>query len=108
MEFEVVQEVVKIKQVLADTEYKAERIASPQDAYNIISKEIADEDREVFFVVCLNTKNEVNAIHRCHVGSLNASIVNPREVFKSAILNNSMSIVIGHNHPSYHVLNIVS
>ena len=62
---------------------------------------IGSEDREVLLVLCLNTKNDVVAIHRCHVGSLNSSIVHPREVFKSAILNNAASIIISHNHPSF-------
>jgi DNA repair protein RadC len=57
----------------------------------------------VFFVMCLNTKNRVVAVHRCHVGGLNASIVMPREVFKSAILNNSASIIVSHQHPSQDV-----
>lgn len=56
-------------------------------------KFIGDEDRGVFFVMCLNTKNRVVAVHRFHVGSLNASIVSPREVFKATILNNSASIM---------------
>ncbi|ATO39209.1 DNA repair protein RadC (plasmid) [Geobacillus thermodenitrificans] len=50
--------------------------------------------------MCLNTKNEVVAVHRCHIGSLNSSIVHPREVFKAAILNNSASIIVAHQHPS--------
>nr|WP_041265050.1 JAB domain-containing protein [Geobacillus thermodenitrificans] len=50
--------------------------------------------------MCLNTKNEVVAVHRCHIGSLNASIVHPREVFKAAILNNAASIIVAHQHPS--------
>ncbi|RBW68093.1 JAB domain-containing protein [Bacillus taeanensis] len=48
----------------------------------------------------LNIKNRVVAVHRCHVGSLDASIVHAREVFKSAILNNSASIICAHQHPS--------
>ncbi|ATP79342.1 TPA_asm: DNA repair protein RadC [Listeria monocytogenes] len=50
--------------------------------------------------MCLNTKNNVVAVHRCHVGSLNSSIVHPREVFKSAILNNVASVILAHQHPS--------
>ena len=49
--------------------------------------------------MCLNIKNNVVAVHRCHVGSLNSSIVHPREVFKSAILNNAASVIVGHQHP---------
>jgi DNA repair protein RadC len=51
-------------------------------------------------VVCLDTKNQPTAINICHIGSLNASIVHPRECFKPAILSNAASILIGHNHPS--------
>ena len=49
--------------------------------------------------MCLNAKNRVVAVHRCHVGGLNVSLVIPREVFKSAILNNSASIIVSHQHP---------
>ncbi len=50
--------------------------------------------------VCLDTKNQPTAINICHIGSLNASIVHPRECFKPAILSNAASILVGHNHPS--------
>lgn len=75
-------------------------IKGPQDGAKIASRFIGNDDREVFFVMCLNTKNHVVAVHRCHVGSLNASIVHPREVFKSAILNNTASIIVAHQYPS--------
>ncbi|MGG0888947.1 JAB domain-containing protein [Cytobacillus horneckiae] len=98
---EMVKEIVRIKQVITKGEVERERIASPQDAADIATKYIGDEDREVFLVLVLNTKNQVNAVHRCHVGSINSSIVHPREVMKTAILNNGASIVVAHNHPSY-------
>lgn len=59
-----------------------------------------DKDREHFIVVSLDTKNQPVSINICHIGSLNASIVHPREVMKSAILSNAASILVGHNHPS--------
>lgn len=98
---EMVKEIVRIKQVVTKGEIAREKIASPQDAVAIATKYIGDEDREVFLVMVLNTKNQVNAVHRCHVGSINASIVHPREVMKAAILNNGASIIVAHNHPSY-------
>ena len=105
MKMETIFEVVKIKQVLRDVEVQQSmRIRSPQDAADIAASFIGDEDREVFLVMCLNSKNQVNAVHRCHVGSINSSIVHPREVFKSAILNNSASIIVAHNHPSQDVM----
>lgn len=61
---------------------------------------LGDVDREHFVVICLDTKNQPTCIQTVHIGSLNASIVHPREVLKSALLSNSASIIVGHNHPS--------
>ncbi|GAE26242.1 DNA repair protein RadC [Halalkalibacter wakoensis JCM 9140] len=80
--------------------YQKRKVQSPQDAYDLLKPMLVDEDREKFLVVCLSTKNEPVAINVCHVGSLNASIVHPREVMKVAILANSASIIVAHNHPS--------
>jgi DNA repair protein RadC len=96
-----IYEIQRIKQVIQEVEGGEKYIIrSPEDAAKIASYFIGDEDREVFFVMCLNTKNHVVAVHRCHVGALNASIVHPREVLKTAILNNSASIIVAHQHPS--------
>ena len=101
---EKVYEIQRIKQVIQEVEGGEQYIVrSPEDGAKIASQFIGDDDREVFFVMSLNTKNRVVAVHRCHVGSLNSSIVSPREVFKSAILNNSASIIVSHQHPSQNV-----
>lgn len=98
---EKIYEIQQIKQVIKEIEGGEKHIVwSPIDAAELASTIIGDEDREVFLVMCLNTKNRIIAVYRCHVGSLNASIVHPREVFKSAILNNSSSIILSHQHPS--------
>ncbi|RBW68270.1 JAB domain-containing protein [Bacillus taeanensis] len=98
---EKIYEIQRIKQVIQEFDGGEEHvIRTPQDAANIASQFIGEDDREVFFVMCLNMKNRVVAVHRCHVGSLDASIVHAREVFKSAILNNSASIICSHQHPS--------
>src|SRR5699024_12129971 len=60
--------------------YKDRVICSPQDGYNLIKEFLGDVDREHFVVVCLDTKNQPTAINVCHFGSLNSSIVHPREV----------------------------
>jgi len=52
------------------------------------------------FCYVFDTKNNAIAVHRCHVGSLNSSLVHPREVFKSVILNNAAGIIVAHQHPS--------
>lgn len=73
---------------------------NPEDGYHLLKQFLGDADREYFVVVCLDTKNQPTAINICHIGSLNASIVHPRECFKPAILSNAASILVGHNHPS--------
>lgn len=95
-------EVVRIKQEIKETEHPSAwyKVSSPEDVVAIAEKEIADEDREVFFIACLNTKGKVVAIQRAHVGALAASIVNVRESFKSAIMNNASAILAFHQHPS--------
>lgn len=102
MELKPVFEVVRIKQVIREVEapFASYQIKSPEDAKELAQAQIADEDREVFLVMMLNTKNHVIGLHRAHVGSLNASIVHPREVMKCAILNNAASIIVSHQHPS--------
>jgi len=56
--------------------------------------------REHFVVVLLNARHEVEAVETVSIGSLNASIVHPREVFTAAIRASAASIVLVHNHPS--------
>lgn len=80
--------------------YKGRSVKSPEDGYELLKLFLADKDREHFVVVSLDTKNQPVSINVCHIGSLNASIVHPREVMKSAILSNAASIIVGHNHPS--------
>ncbi|EEM37651.1 DNA repair protein RadC [Bacillus thuringiensis serovar sotto str. T04001] len=101
---ETTYEIVKIRQVREEVDIPRKKITGPDTAAEIATYFIGDDDREIFLVMCLNTQNEVVAVHRCHVGSLNSSVVHPRDVFKSAILNNSFSIVVAHQHPSGMVL----
>lgn len=80
--------------------YKDRNIRSPQDGYKLFKQFLGELDREYFVVMCLDVKNQPTAINVCHIGSLNASIVHPREVMKTAIMSNSASIIVAHNHPS--------
>lgn len=94
-------DIVQIKLVREKTIlYQNRKIRSPQDANELLSKFLGLVDREHFLVMCLDTKNQPTCIQTVHIGSLNSSIVHPREVFKTAILSNSASIIVAHNHPS--------
>ena len=57
-------------------------------------------DQEQFVVACLDTKHRVQCIVKVTVGTLDASLVHPREVFKPAIIEGSAAILLSHNHPS--------
>ncbi|WP_137743748.1 RadC family protein [Robertmurraya siralis] len=80
--------------------YKERSVRSPEDGYRLLKLFLEEKDREHFIVASLDTKNQPVSINVCHIGSLNASLVHPREVMKSAILSNAASIIVGHNHPS--------
>lgn len=75
-------------------------IRSPEDGANYLMAEMRNLKQEHFVALYLNTKNQV--IHRqtIFIGSLNSSIVHPREVFKEAIKRSAASIICAHNHPS--------
>jgi DNA repair protein RadC len=76
------------------------RIRSSANAYNVLREYLADTDREIFCVLCLDRKNGVIGLNTVSIGSLTTSVVHPREVFKPAILSNSSSVLLSHNHPS--------
>lgn len=75
------------------------QIKTPTDVFKLLA-DLKYKDREYFVVLCLNTRNRVICINTVSIGSLNASLVHCREVFKPAILANSQSIILAHNHPS--------
>lgn len=77
-------------------------IKSPDDAATI-GKEfmyIHREPEEYMYMICMNVKNKVIGIFEISHGTVNASLVTPREVFQKALLANSVSIILMHNHPS--------
>ncbi len=101
LELETIIEVVRVKQEVMErpVEYKTGMISSSY-AGEFGIREIGNEASEVVLVVVLNTKNEINAIHRVFTGSLNTSVAHPREIFRTAIINNGARIMLFHNHPS--------
>jgi DNA repair protein RadC len=80
--------------------YKPRYISTPKDAAVLVKDFLAFSDREVVVAVYLDTKNQPTAISTISVGTLNSSLVHPREVFKGAVLSNAAGMVIAHNHPS--------
>lgn len=75
-------------------------IRSPEDVSELMMEELRYLQKEHFVCLFLNTKNQVIGQETLSMGSLNASIVHPREVFRSAIKRSSAAIICVHNHPS--------
>lgn len=93
--------IVSVKLVREkDAIYGAKTIRNPEELASIARKFLDNTDREVFLAINFSTANTINSIHVVSIGSLDKTIVHPREVFKAAILSNSSSIALAHNHPS--------
>lgn len=75
-------------------------IRTPDDVAAIVMPTLRHELQEHATVLVLSTKNHVLGIMTIGIGSLNACIVHPREVFRAAILSNAASVIFVHNHPS--------
>ena len=75
-------------------------IRRPEDTLPVLEAELSELAYERFIALELNTKNHVTAVLPVSSGSLNASIVHPRELFQRAILANCASLILAHNHPS--------
>ncbi|WP_026569810.1 MULTISPECIES: DNA repair protein RadC [Sediminibacillus] len=75
-------------------------IRSPEDGADYIMEEMRNLNQEHFVVIFLNTKNQILHRQTIFIGSLNASIVHPREVFREAVKRSAASIICAHNHPS--------
>jgi len=84
-------------------EYKPEEryvIRSPEDGADYVMEEMRNLNQEHFVALFLNTKNQIIHSQTIFIGSLNASIVHPREVFREAVKRSAASIIVAHNHPS--------
>jgi DNA repair protein RadC len=78
--------------------YKSKELTDPEKVYRLIKSKLKNYHKEHFYLIALNSRN--HSIAEVSVGSLNASIVHPREVFGEAIKNKAASVIFVHNHPS--------
>ncbi|NLM38064.1 MAG: DNA repair protein RadC [Firmicutes bacterium] len=75
-------------------------LSSPQEVAGFLMPRLRFFDQEHFLTLHLNTKNRLLSIETISIGTLDASLVHPREVFKAAIRQSSASLILAHNHPS--------
>lgn len=94
-------QVYKLRLVRSSTRsVKVEVVKQPEDAANALRVYLENEDREHFVALMLDVKGRIIGIHTISIGTINETLVHPREVFKAAILSNAHAIIVGHNHPS--------
>ena len=93
-----VLKVSLIRESVTTADYRT--ISDPYAAAQILRAHLDNADREHCVALLLDTRNQVIGIHTVSIGTLNSSLVHPREVFKAAILASAASIILGHNHPS--------
>ena len=100
MNHELKQVDVRLKLVDKEGVFSMESIDTPAKAVSIMAPILAELDREEVCVVNLDGKNHPINFNIVSIGSLNASLVTGREVYKSAVLSNAARVIMLHNHPS--------
>ena len=80
--------------------YDAEGISNPGSVAAFAKKILEGVDREYVLVVSVNTANRPTAVEVVSIGTVNAALAEPREIFKHAILANAYGIIMAHNHTS--------
>jgi DNA repair protein RadC len=83
-----------------EPELKDFDVKDPEAVVKAIRSSIKDKAKEHFKLILLNPRNKIIGISTISMGTLNASLVHPREVFKDAITHSAASVVLAHNHPS--------
>ena len=91
---------VELGRRLAAARPSRPRVRCPEDVSRLLMAGMRDLDREHFYVVLLNTKHYVVGVDLISIGTLNGSMVHPREVFRAAIRRGAAALILVHNHPS--------
>ena len=79
---------------------KLVQISSPQAVYDVMKEDVKGLAQEKFWVLGVNYKNQIHLKQLISVGTVNESIIHPREVFKGMVVANASAIILVHNHPS--------
>ena len=78
--------------------YKSKELTNPEKVFKFMRSKIKDYSKEHFYVIALNSRNW--SVSEISIGTLDSSLVHPREVFSEAIKNKAASVIFVHNHPS--------
>ncbi len=75
-------------------------VCNPQVIFNLYHEQMNENKQEKLMAILLDTKKQIIAAKIIFIGTINSSIVHPREIFKEAIINSAVNIILVHNHPS--------
>lgn len=74
-------------------------VRNPDDAIKVVAEDLADQVREVVYVINIDARGHVLSVYQAGLGTTDHALVTGKDVFQSAILSNASSIIIIHNHP---------
>ncbi len=97
MQIKAIFEINKRKK---QNENKVQKIRNAEDVFNYFREELENKKKEYFYALLLDSKNKIIKKELVSIGTLDSSLVHPREIFKGAIKNSAASIILVHNHPS--------
>lgn len=89
-----------VQEAVANVKCDAPHVAADFWRRELIKHPAYDDEKEMLFVLCLNTKLHIKQVSLVSLGSMNESTAHPREIFRAAIAGGSYAIVLMHNHPS--------
>jgi DNA repair protein RadC len=95
--FEISKRLIKEENL---NKHKSIIVRSPKDIFPLLKEKIINFHKEYYMAVSLDNRNKVISIDIISIGTLNSSLIHPRETFEVAIKNHAGSIIICHNHPS--------
>ena len=78
--------------------YKSKELTDPEKVYRLVKNKLKDFNKEHFYLISLNSRNY--SVSEISLGTLDANLVHPREVFSEAIKSKAASVILVHNHPS--------
>ncbi|MBF0586779.1 DNA repair protein RadC [Prosthecochloris sp. N3] len=95
-----IKAVFELQKRVSFIRHTNKKVRSAKDVYEYMTGRVPDEHREHLFLLHLNTKNHIIRHDIISVGTLNASLIHPREIFKPAIRESAHAVILVHNHPS--------
>jgi DNA repair protein RadC len=98
--FELAKKALKYRAKKEVERVKQKSVTSPDNIIPLLRSQITDYKKEHFFVINFDVRNRYLDIETISVGTLNTSLVHPRETFKGAIKRHAHSVMVAHNHPS--------